>query len=370
MKRFIILITIVFLLIGSAFAVAQEDQKDKNDTVRIGVSFADFNLEKWPREARIMTETANKFGAQLITQVANHDVKLQNDQIENLGLQGCDVIIVIAEDSEAAVTAVEQAVASGVPVIAYDRMIYTDKLSCYVSGDPTENGRNQARAVLDIIDSGRFALLGGSPTDNNAYLMREGQMEILQPYIDKGQIEIVADQWVENWDPSVATRLMENMLTATENKIDAVIASNDGTALGAIQALRAQGMNGVVPISGLDATLAACRSIAEGDLTCTLYRDPKDRASAAVEIAINIAKGKGTIAESKPNLKIKENVPLSEVVAGSAIEKQLKGTITYVLSSHILVTKDNLYETVILTGYQPYDEVYKTIPESERPPKP
>lgn len=370
MKKLLMVLLCCVIGAGAVFASGQAEAKAKAEMLKIGASFADFNLEKWPREAKLMAEAAQKYGAELIVQVANHDVKLQNDQIENLALQGCDVIIVVAEDADAAVTAVEQAAASGIPVIAYDRMIYTDKLSAYVTGDPKENGRNQARAVLNILDKGRFVLLGGSPTDNNAYKMREGQLEILQPYIDKKQIEVVADQWVDNWDPAIATQKMENILTALANNIDAVVAMNDGTALGAIQALRAQGLNGKVPISGLDATLAGCKAIVEGDLTCTLYRDPKDRVYAAVEVAVNLAKGKGPVAEPKSTLRILKNVPLSEIVADATVASRLKGSITYVQSGNILVTKENLYDTVIKSGFQKWEDVYKDIPEDKRPPKP
>ena len=343
--------------------------KDKAN-IRIGVSFADFELEKWPREAAIMTDVAAKNKVQLITQVANHDVRLQNDQIENLAAQGCDVIIIIAEDSKAAATAVEKVNQEGIPVIAYDRMIYTDKISCYITGDPVENGRNQAKAILNIIKKGRFVLLGGHPADNNALSMRIGQLEVLQPYIDSGDIKIVADQWVENWDATNALKIMENILSAQANQIDAVVAMNDSTALGAIQALRAQKLNGKIPISGLDATLAGCQAVVAGDLTCTLFRDPKARASAAIEIAIQIAKGNDITGIKIPDLVITPNVLLSEIIADKAIAETIKGSVIYVKSAHILVTKDNIYDTVVKTGYQTWEDVYKDVPEAERPPKP
>jgi D-xylose transport system substrate-binding protein len=98
-------------------------------------------------------------------------------------------------------------------------------------------------------------------------------MEVVQPLVDAGKVEIVADQWVENWDNANALKIMENILTATNNDIDAVVASNDGTALGALQAMKAQGLAGVVPISGQDATLAGCKSIVEGELTMTVFKD-------------------------------------------------------------------------------------------------
>ena len=170
----------------------------------------------------------------------------------------------------------DKAAAAGVKVIAYDRLIKTDKISAYLSFDNVEVGRNRSRWRHDSPWAVRASttwtkdnpvkvvLSGGSPTDNNAVLVRKGQMEVLQPYIDKGVVKIVADQWVDNWDAAKAEAMMENILTAQQNKIDAVVASNDGTALGELQAMKAQGLAGKVPISGQDATADGCNSIVKG----------------------------------------------------------------------------------------------------------
>ena len=126
-------------------------------------------------------------------------------------------------------------------------------------------------------------MLGGSPTDNNAILFRQGQMEIVQPYVDKGIIKIVADQWVDNWDAANANKIMENILTAQQNKIDAVVASNDGTALGALQAMKAQKLGGIVPISGQDATADGCNTIVKGELTVSILKDIRNLTPLAVD---------------------------------------------------------------------------------------
>lgn len=133
--------------------------------------------------------------------------------------------------------------------------------------------------------------MGGSSTDNNAKLFRKGQMNILQPLIDKGDIKVVGDQWVEKWDANKAMGIMENALTANNNKIDAVVASNDATAGGAIQALDAQGLAGKVVISGQDADLAACQRIAEGTQTMTVYKPIKTLATTSAEVAVKLGKG-------------------------------------------------------------------------------
>ena len=350
MKRFsITLLTIVLFVMLSISAAAA-------DKPMIGLSFSDFTLERWVREAEEMTKLAESAGAEVIVQEANHDPKIQNDQIENMVLQGADVILIVAEDGAAAATAVDAAAEAGVKCIAYDRLIKSPNNAVYISFDNVEVGRAQARGVLEVKDSGKFALLGGSPTDNNAVLVRQGQMEVLQPYIDSGQIEIVADQWVPNWDTAEALKIMENMLTATNNEIDAVVASNDSTALGAIEALRAQGLAGKVPISAQDATAAGCNAVAKGDLTVTVYKDIRKLVPLSIDIAIKLAKG-----ESVEGL---QDFSLAELTG-----EDLEGTVSCRFLEVIGATQDNLYEVIVKSGYQSYDDVYKGVPEEDRPPK-
>jgi len=207
-----------------------------------------------------------------------------------------------------------------------------------------------------VKDKGKFALLGGSPTDNNATLVRKGQMEVLQPYIDSGQIEIVADQWVPNWDTAEALKIMENMLTATNNQIDAVVASNDSTALGAIEALRAQGLAGKVPISAQDATAAGCNAVAKGDLSVTVYKDIRKLVPLSIDIALKLAKG-----EPVEGL---QDFSLAELTG-----ENLQGTVSCKFLEVVGATQDNLYEVIVKSGYQSYDDVYKGVPEADRPPK-
>lgn len=355
MKKFfiflmLILLTVSFLFIGC--------KGKKSDGIKIGLSFSDFATERWPVEQALMTKLGYEAGAQVISQVANHDAKLQNDQIENMVLQGVDVIIIIAEDGASCATAVEQAAEAGVPCIAYDRLIKSDKLAAYISFDNTEVGRQQAQGVLKVKNKGKFVLLGGSPTDNNAILFRNGQMEMLQPLIDSGDIKIVADQWVDNWDPANALKIMENILTAQNNDIDAVVASNDGTAGGAIQALKAQGLTGKVPISGQDATAAGCKSIVENELTMTVYKDVRLLSPMAIDMAVTLAKG-GKIDGLK-------NYKLSELT----LDDKLTGEVPCKFLEVIQVDKNNVYDVVVKSGFQKWEDVYKDIPLDKRPPKP
>jgi D-xylose transport system substrate-binding protein len=319
---------------------------------KIGLSFSDFATERWARERDEMSKILQDGGFEVLVQEANHDAKLQNDQIKNMVTQGAKVIICVAEDGDAAATAVDEVAKKGVKVLAYDRLIKTTNIAAYVSFDNVDVGRNQAKGVLAVKNSGSFVLLGGSPTDNNAHLFRAGQMEVLKPLIDSGKIKIVADQWVDNWDPANAKKTMENILAATGKKFDAVVASNDGTALGAIEAMRASGLVGKVPISGQDATEAGCNSIARGELTVTILKDTRKLTPLASELAMKLAKGE-------------KNLGLTPFKAADLMgDKNKKGDVPCKFLQVFQVTKDNVKQLVVDSGFQPYEAVYKDIPNA------
>jgi D-xylose transport system substrate-binding protein len=161
---------------------------------KVGLSFSDFATERWKNEADLMSSLLKDKGYDVIVQEAAHDVKLQNDQIDNMVSQGIKGLIVIAEDGDAAVTAVDKAAKAGVKVIAYDRLIKTSSIAAYISFDNVEVGRQEALGVMTALgipgstkwtadNPAKIVLSGGSPTDNNAVLVRQGQMEVIFPGI-------------------------------------------------------------------------------------------------------------------------------------------------------------------------------------------
>jgi D-xylose transport system substrate-binding protein len=370
MKSSRILITILSLMVIASMVLAGCGAAPASGgKTKVGLSFSDFATERWKNEDTLMRKLLEEKGYEVISQEANHDTKLQNDQIDNMVAQGVKGLIVIAEDGAAAATAVDKAAAAGVKVIAYDRLIKTKNIAAYLSFDNVEVGRQQALGIvnalgLDAADTqwttdnpAKVVLSGGSPTDNNAHLVRQGQMEVLQPYIDKGVITIVADQWVDNWDAANALKMMENILTAQNNQIDAVVASNDGTALGELQAMKAQGLAGKVPISGQDATADGCNSIVKGEQTVSVYKDIRLLSPKAVDLMDALLKGESFSGLQAYSLK---------VLTGEDMEGDIQALFLPVEQ----VTKDNVYELIVKSGFQPYDDVYRDVPESERPPKP
>ncbi|PWH17781.1 MAG: D-xylose transporter subunit XylF [Anaerolineae bacterium] len=367
LARAVFTLVLIALFATSLVACGGETQKTQAK-IKVGLSFSDFATERWKNEEVLMRKLLEEKGYEVISQEANHDVKLQNDQIDNMVSQGVKALIVVAEDGDAIVTSVDKAADAGVKVIAYDRLIKTPKIAAYLSFDNVEVGRQQALGVMkaigadtwDVAKNGKIRViqLAGSPTDNNATLFTKGQTEILQPYVDKGIVEIIAQQGVENWDPANALKLMENLLTAANNDVDAVVASNDGTALGALQAMKAQGLAGKVPISGQDATADGCNSIVKGELTVSILKDIRLLSPLAVDVVDKLLKG-----EPISGMK---NYTLAELT----VDPSMKGEVPCVFLEVQQVTKDNVYELVVKSGFQSYDDVYRDIPEAQRPPRP
>jgi len=360
-KLAFVLVTVA-LLVGMFGSVAQAQDK-----IKVGLSFSDFATERWKNEEILLRALLEEKGYEVLSQSAEYDVKTQNDQIENMISQGVKAIIVVAQDGDAAATAAESAADAGVLVIAYDRLIKSPAIAAYVSFNNVEVGRQQALGVLNAVDieGGEWTVdnplklvkLGGSPTDNNAILFRQGQDEIVDPYVEEGIIKVVADQWVDNWDAANALTIMDNILTAQDNQIDAVIASNDQTALGALEAMSAQGLAGVVPISGQDATAPGCNSIVKGELTVTILKDIRNLSPLAVDLTDKLLNG--------------EDAGLVEyTLAELTNDPELEGSVQAYFLEVQQVTAENVYELVVESGFQSYDDVYMDIPEEDRPPRP
>jgi D-xylose transport system substrate-binding protein len=238
-----------------------------------------------------------------------------------------------------AATIVDAAKRQNIPVISYDRLIRNSIPDLYISFDNEKVGELQAKYLLDRAPKGNYILIGGAPTDNNAKLLREGQLKILQPSIDKGDIKIVADQWAKDWLADEALKHTENALTQNNNDVVAVVASNDSTAGGVVEALRPQGLAGKVLVSGQDADLAALQRVAAGTQSMTVYKPILQIAPRAAEAAIALAK--------------KEKLQTARTVNNG------KGDIPSILLEPITVDKSNIDDTVIKDGYQKKEDIYK-----------
>ncbi|WP_453991483.1 D-xylose ABC transporter substrate-binding protein [Bacillus nitroreducens] len=313
-------------------------QTKGEDKIRIGFSMDTLEEERWPKDRDLFKEAVEALGAEVVIREAKGDDALQIVQAETLISEGIDLLVIVPHNAESVATIVNKAHSAGIKVISYDRLVKNSSVDLYVSFDNELVGELQAQAITKVVPKGKYVYIGGAYTDNNAHLLKKGVFKVLQPMIDRGDIQVVYDQWTENWDPENARNYMENALKINNNDIDAVIAANDATAGGAIEALAAKGLAGKIPVAGQDADLAAVRRIAEGTQTMTIYKPLKTLAYEAAKAAINMAEGDTILTERKIN--------------------NGKLEIPSLLLRPIAVDQQNINETVIADGFHTRKDVF------------
>ncbi len=274
-------LTAMALSLAAAGAFAQ---------VTVGVSWSNFQEERWKTDEAAIKTQLEKLGAKYISADAAGSPEKQLADIDGLMAKGAKVLIVLAMDKDAILPAVNKATKQKVPVIAYDRLIEAPGVF-YITFDNKEVGRMQARAVFQAKPKGNYVMIKGSPTDPNANFLREGQQEIIDAAVKKGDIKIVGEEYTEGWKPEVAQKNMEQILTKNGGKVDAVVASNDGTAGGVVAALSSKGLKGV-PVSGQDGDFAALNRVALGTQTVSVWKDARDLGKQAASAAVSLGAGK------------------------------------------------------------------------------
>lgn len=311
---------------------AEQPAATETKKVKIGLSLPTQREERWVRDKEKMEQVAAELGAELIVKVSDADMEEQITQVESLFTQGIDVLILAPHDASAAAALVDKASQEGIPVISYDRLITnTDKLATYISFDNEKVGELQGKFITEKVAEGNYILMSGAPTDNNAKLFKQGAMKYIQPLVDSGKIKVIADQAVENWVPENALKIVEAALAANNNKVDAILAPNDGTAGAAIQALTAQGLAGNVPITGQDSEKSAAKRIMEGTQSMTIFKDTRELGKKAIELAIQLGKG--------------EAIQTNGAVNNGSVD------VPSVLLEAQVVTKENLKSLLIDSGY-------------------
>jgi len=312
---------------------------EKDSRFHVGVSLPTQRDERWVRAASEFKKLAAEKGVRLSLQVCDNDALRQLSQCENLLVHGIDVLILAPHDASCAAAIVKKAHEAGVKVISYDRLVLYADVDLYVSFDNVRVGRLQGDYLVKKMQRGNYVILGGSPTDNNSRLFKQGAMEAIQPLADRGDIKIVMDQWITDWQPSVAMNLMEDALIANKNKIDAVLAPNDNTAGGVIQALSEAGLAGKVPVTGQDAEVTAAKRIVKGTQTMTVFKDPKMEVVPAFEAALLFYQGKTPTADAVMNNKFRD--------------------VASILVDPVAVDKSNIDKILIESGYMKREQVYQ-----------
>jgi len=341
------------VLIGLSLAGRVGSRPAASDAITIGLSLDTLKEARWQADRKMFVQRAGELGAKVLVLAANSDDTVQISDVEKLVTSGVDVLVIVPHDGTAMAKAVRMAHEAGIPVIAYDRIIRDSDLDLYVSFDNERVGELQAKFLVENLPTpgrGRIVRIYGAKTDNNAAQFKRGQDRILEPYIQRGDIEVVHEDWAEDWKPENAKRIVNAAITANGDNIDAVLASNDGTAGGAIQALSEEGLAGKVLVTGQDAETVALQRIAAGTQTMTIYKPLHTLTRGAAELAVRMAR-RGV------------------VVAPQTVDNG-HGPVPAVLYDVVTVTKDNIVDTVIRDGQASYDDVYRSLPETQRPPRP
>lgn len=335
---------------GGAAGAGGRGKKGPNDPIKIGFSMDTLKEERWQRDKDLVEARARELGVELIVAVADGNDRLQLSQAENMLTQGVDALVVAPHNAVTAAAIVEAAHRQNVPVISYDRLIRGADVDLYVSHQVVKIGEMQAAEILKLAPKGNYIIVQGSATDNNAKLLHDGHMNILRPAIERGDVRVIANQNAREWLAEESLKIVENALTRANNDVVAVLASNDGTARGAIQALAAQGLAGKVFVSGQDADKASMKEILLGRQTMTVYKPIAPLANSAVESAIKLARGERVETNAAVN-NGKLDVP--------ALLQELKA-----------VDKSNILETVVKDGYHKLADICEGLPADKCPRAP
>lgn len=346
---------ILSVLIGLSLSKEGEGPSgspEKSEGFVVGLSLDTLQEERWQKDRDTIIRGVESLGGRVEALAANSDTTKQAGDIRAMITKGVDALMVVPFDGAAMGPLVDEASAAGIPVISYDRLITNTKnLTCYLSFDNVKVGNAQGAYLVKALagrSKSRIIRVYGSPTDNNAKLFKQGQDEMLAPLIESGKIEVVHEAWAQGWRPAEATRIVTAALQK-HPEVDAILASNDGTAGGSIAALP-EHLVGKVIVTGQDAELEAVRRIASGRQAMTIFKPVGILAKEGAELAAKAAMGQ-------------------VIVANSTLDNG-KTMVPSRFSDIFTVTKDNIVETVVKAGFLEYDDIYRDIPEGERPARP
>jgi D-xylose transport system substrate-binding protein len=338
---------IAVALLCSFSVLRAQDKPASPSTLKIGFLMDSLKIERWQTDLDRFQKRAKELGAQVLVETAEGDDELQLQQAQKLLAAGVKALVLVPHDAGKAVRIVNAAKARKVPVLCYERLVRDPDVSFFIGVDASAIGYLQASSLSQRAPKGNYVLIGGSQSDNNAKILHEAQMKVLQPLVDRGDIKIVSDTWSKDWDPSEAYAHMAAAIESTKGDIVAVVASNDGTAGGAIQALEERKLAGKVLVSGQDADLAAIIRILSGTQTMTVYRPLGSQAILAADAAVALAKGDAV-----------KNT--ADIAVGNS-------RIPAIFMKLVAVTKDNVKQTVIKDGFQNLDTIQKSLPKDKWP---
>ncbi|WP_020521551.1 sugar ABC transporter substrate-binding protein [Catelliglobosispora koreensis] len=317
MRKTILALTAGMLALGGLAACGEDAGPGEAKKPKIGVILPDSKSSaRWETADRKYLEAAFKAaGVDYDIQNAQNDKGAFQTIAEQMITNGANVLMIVNLDSGSGKAVLEKAKAQGVATIDYDRLTLGGSAEYYVSFDNEAVGKLQGTGLAKCLTDKKVAnpvvaYLNGSPTDNNATLFKNGYDSVLKPKFDSKEYTKGPDQSVPDWDNATGATMFEQMLTGASGKIDGVLAANDGLGNAAITVLKKNNLNGKVPVTGQDATVAGLQNILAGDQCMTVYKAIKKEADAAAELAIGLAKGtKKPVSQKVIDPETKREVP-------------------------------------------------------------
>jgi D-xylose transport system substrate-binding protein len=323
------LLKILFLLLLCVVSLSLQAQK-------IGLLMDSYIIDRWYLDQKLFIDKVKTLGGEVQVEVAYGDALEQLRLAKKLIADGAKVLVVIPVDGQKSAEIVKIAKAANVPVISYDRLILSSDVSIYVSYNNVRVGELQAQYAVSKAPTGNYLLVSGPDTDNNALLFKKGQLNVLQPLVDKGKIKLIGQLTMEDWGEIGSLMKVDEFLYEKKEKPVAIIASNDALASGAIQALSAD-LKGKVIVTGQDADLTAIRFIIAGSQSMTIYKPIKPLAQLAAETAMKLSKG--------------------EPITGKTKMKSGDIEVEAILLDPVSVDKTNYKETVVKDGHVSLSEL-------------
>jgi D-xylose transport system substrate-binding protein len=346
-RRFLLSLGMIALSVSLGGPVKGQTPAGQIAPLKIGYLMDSLKVERWQTDLDTFQKRAKELGAEVLVETAEGDDQLQLQQSQKLMDSGAKVLVLVPHDTDKALRIVNAAKARHIPVLCYERLVPNSDIDFFVGTNAEVIGELQSSTLARLAPKGNYVLIGGSPSDSNSRVLRDGQMHALEAFIKRGDIKIVGDGWAKDWDPAEAYAIMSRAIDATKGDLTAVVASNDGTAGGAIQALEEHKLAGKVLVSGQDADLAAIIRILDGTQTMTVYKPIGLQARSAAEAAVSLAAG----------------TPVKNAVLIANGTK----TIQAIFLSPVVVTKDNVKQTVIKDGFQNLETIQKSLPKEKWP---
>lgn len=345
MKRYVVVLCVLCLLCMSGCSKVDGEEEtlaeEKVAKIQIGMSFDSFVIERWQRDRDVFVSTAKELGAEVNVQNANGDAKEQIAQIEYFIRKKMDVIVIICIDSNELRSVVKKAKNAGINVIAYDRMINDSDVDLFISFDNEMVGTMMAKSLVEAgLEKKKVIMICGPTTDNNVFYVATGFRNVM----DKEEEEILDVINCESWKAELGGDYVYANINLIEQS-DGIMCGNDSIATQVVRALAEKRLAGKVYVVGQDADLEACQRIVEGTQVMTVYKPVEKLAQTAAEYAIKLAK--------------------KEPIDGLKTMKEGDKEVPYVFLEPIAVTKDNMDEVIIDSGYHLKEDVYLNVPNEE-----